>query len=331
MGSKESTPQVAAPPKAASASDIAREQVKANLEFAPQAAQSEFDIFKQFLPQKLQVEEAARRETFGQESAVKDALAQNILGGLQDPGSLVQQQLQLAGQMQTGQEGLFPQQAALQQALQQSILGQVQSPTGITGEQQSAQEAIRQRELDRLQRDVRTSANLGGGLFGGRAQRREDVGRQELGQRFAAEDIDRDERNRMNALQLGQAQQQIGQQGQQQLLGGVESQRLNAMQSAIPFLQTLFPGIGISPLAFQSPTPSANTAIQASLSGRGQDIGVNTTNASLQSQQQAQQGQLLSSLFSGLGTAAGGALGGPLGAALGGKLVGSTGNMVGGK
>ena len=302
MGTKVSS-VAPAPQPVPTPSETASGIAQARLKFDPQIAQSEFDIQQQFAPQLTQLFESIRQTQFPQEQAVRGALGENILGGLQDPGAQLAQQTQLAGQQQQAQQGLFPEQAALQQALQQNILGQIQSPTGITPEQQAAQEAIRARETQRLQESLRTRANLGGGLFGGRAAGTEERAVSQLGQSFAAEDIDRQERARSNALQFGQTQQQIGQREQQALLQGVERQQLNAIQSALPFLQILFPDVNINPFQFQSAVPSPGGQLSAQVAGRGQDIGAATAAQQAQAAQQ-------SALFSGIGKLGGSALGG---------------------
>jgi len=174
-------------------------------------------------------------------------------------------------------QDVFPQESAVRNQLLQNILGSLISPTGATGEQDASVEAIRQRESDRLGRNIQQSANLGGGLFGGRRQQREDTAQRELGQSFASEDIARNERN-----------------------------RLNAIQSALPALQILFPELNLVAPQFQSPAPTGNAALQAQLQGRGQDIGFQNALFQGNLAQQQRQSGFQSSLFGALGTAAGG-------------------------
>ena len=168
---------------------------------------------------------------------------------------------------------VFPEETAVRSQLLQNILGNLISPTGASPEQQASVEAIRSRESGRLSRNIQQSANLGGGLFGGRRQQREDRAQGELSQAFASEDIARDERN-----------------------------RLNSIQAALPALQILFPELGLVPPQFQSPVASGNAALQVAGQGRGQDISAQQT-------ARARQSALQSSLFGGLGTAFGGFLG----------------------
>ena len=86
---------------------------------------------------------------------------------------------------------LFPQQSQLSEQLSGQVSQRLGSPSGLTPEQQSAQDAIRQRQADFMLRNIRESANVGGTLYGGRRQQREDMGLQQLSQQYASEDIDR--------------------------------------------------------------------------------------------------------------------------------------------
>ena len=168
---------------------------------------------------------------------------------------------------------VFGEESSIKDALAKNVLSQLLSPTGISPEQQSAIDARRGTAQDELVRAQRTRANLGGGLFGGRAGRAEEQGVSQLQQAFAEEDINRETLARQQAI-----------------------------QSALPFLQILFPEIGLSMPQFASPVASGDTALQAGSQQRGQDM-------SYQAQQEASRSAMLSSLFRGLGTAAGGALG----------------------
>ena len=160
----------------------------------------------------------------------------------------------------------------VREALQQNILKSLQSPAGATPEQLAAQESIRGRETDRLTRALRTRANLGGGLFGGRAQGTEERAVGELGQQFSSQDILLDEQRKQQSF-------------------------TNALQ----FMQLLFPEIGIGATPFASPAASANTALQGGVQQRGQDV-------QFQQAQEANKAALQSALFGSLGTAAAGAL-----------------------
>jgi len=226
-GSKSSSP----PAPVASPQEVAQQQIQAQLNAIPQAAQIQFDLLKDpniGLKAQTQLAEDVRGDVFTGESGVRDQLLQNILG-------------------------------------------QLQSPTGLTPEQTTAQEAIRGREVERQQRNVRLRGELGGNLFGGRNQLAEERSGEALGQKFAAEDIDRQERN-----------------------------RLNAINAALPALQILFPELGLTSPQFINPVPGANQTQQTNVQQRGQDIG-------LQQSELARQSALQTALFSSLGQAAGGA------------------------
>lgn len=182
---------------------------------------------------------------------------------------------------------VFPGEQNIRGALESNILSNLLSPTGLSSEQQSAQEAIRNKQAADLQRAIQTSANLGGGLFGGRRELREDKALTDLYNQYSVEDINRQ-----------------------------ETARQQAIQNAIPILQILFPDIALTQPNYMNPVASADTATQAAMTARGQDLNYAT-------QQQANNSALYSALFSGLGTAAGGALAGPLGASLGGMFGGA--------
>jgi len=167
---------------------------------------------------------------------------------------------------------VFAPENAIREAALQNILNSLRSQTGATAEQTAAQEAIRQRESDRVSRNIQTSANLGGGLFGGRRELREDRAQGELSQAFSAQDIDRDTQQRQNALLV-----------------------------ASQFLSQLFPGIQIGATPFASPAASANQALSSGTQQRGQDV-------QFQQAQEANKAALQSALFGSLGTAAAGAL-----------------------
>ena len=178
-------------------------------------------------------------------------------------------------QEQVRQE-VFPQEQAVRGQLAQNILQQLMSPTGITPDQQTAITERRNLAQGNLVTALRDRANLGGTLYGGRSAL--DEGRQvgELQNQFAEEDIGREERS-----------------------------RLNAIQGALPFLQMLFPDVNLTAPQFNSPVQGADTYASSLVSQRGQNI-------QNQASQQASQNALYSALFQGLGTAAGGAMTGGL-------------------
>ena len=198
------------------------------------------------------------------------AEAARQFGILSDPNTGLGPTTQLFEQTR---QDAFPGESAIRAALIQNVLGNLQSPTGITPQQQTGIDERRGLAQENVVEGLRTRANLGGGLFGGRAAQTEQRAVGELQSGFAEEDIAREERS-----------------------------RLNAIQAALPLLQILFPSVGITPPAFQSAVQAPNQLASSLTSQRGQDV-------SLQQSQNQMQAALLSSLFGGLGTAAGGALG----------------------
>lgn len=169
---------------------------------------------------------------------------------------------------------VFPQEQAIRSQLAQNILGNLSSPTGITPEQQQAINERRSMAQSELVQALRDRANLGGTLYGGRSALDESRQVQDLQNQFAEEDIQRQERA-----------------------------KLNAIQGAIPFLQLLFPDVNLSSPSFQSPVQSPETYASSLVTQRGQNI-------QQQSAQDAGKSALYSALFQGLGTAAGGLAGG---------------------
>lgn len=200
----------------------------------------------------------------------------------------------------------FPEETKVREQLLSNILGNLISPTGVTPEQQQAVDQRRGTAQSELQTALRERANLGGGLFGGRAGRTEERAVSDLQARFAEEDINRE-----------------------------ETARLNALNAALPALQLLFPDIGLTQNQFINPVPSAEASLASSLQGRGQDITqrgqditIRNQDIGLQQAELARQSALQSALFGAVGTAAGGALGGPLGASLGGSLGKKAGGLT---
>jgi len=150
--------------------------------------------------------------------------------------------------------------------LLQNVLANLVSPTGLTPEQTAAQQAIRGRAQNELTDALRTRANLGGGLFGGRAGGTEERAVSELQQAFSAEDINRQ-----------------------------EAARQNAQQTALQSLGTLFPGAQITQPQFFNPVADPNAQFQSA-------AGQSNVNAQLAQQQQQSQEGLMSSLFQALGS-----------------------------
>src|SRR3990167_3395209 len=93
-------------------------------------------------------------------------------------------------------ESQFPQIGMLSNQVSQGLA----SPGSLTVDQQAAQDAIRQRAYDASAKGIRESANLGGTLFGGRRELREDRARNELAQGFATQDIQLQQQQRQQSM-----------------------------------------------------------------------------------------------------------------------------------
>ena len=109
-----------------------------------------------------------------------------------------------------------------------------ESPFGYTPEEMETLQWIRDRQRAQIIKNIREGANVGGGLYGGRRELREDRTLSELEQAFGAEDIGR------------------------RLQGG-----LYAQQQAIPYLQILYPQIQQTPAVSQSAVPNADAIYNA--------------------------------------------------------------------
>lgn len=173
LGGDKTTIQQAPPqPPAPSAGESAEDLFKARLQYDPQIAQLEQSLAEQYLPQQASLQAA-----------------------------LYQQYAPLmAGTQEQLRQQFSPEQYALTQAFGQQAMQRLQDPYGQTPEETAALEAIRGRQRQQLTEGLRTRANLGGGLFGGRAQATEQRGLTELEQAFAAEDIGRRQQGAETAL-----------------------------------------------------------------------------------------------------------------------------------
>ena len=138
-------------------------------------------------------------------------------------------------------EQMFPTQTQGFEQLAQQSLQRLQSPQGLTPEQQAAQDAIRGRAYEQSERGIRSAANVGGTLYGGRSQLREDRARNELAQGFAAQDI-----------------------------GLMDQRRAQTLQELIAAGQVIFPQVQQpqAPAFGQGVTPSPDALLQAILSGQ---------------------------------------------------------------
>ena len=189
--------------------------------------------------------------------------------------------IQATTQLQeTARQNVFPQETQVRNQLALNILQQLLSPTGITSDQQGAINTRRQDSQSQLQTALRERSNLGGGLYGGRSMQEEGRLVGELQNAFAEEDIGRQERA-----------------------------RLNAIQSALPLLQMLYPNVGITNPNYVNPVQSADTYSSSLTSQRGQDVQQQIAQMNAEAQRQAAQSAMYGQLFAGVGSAAGGALG----------------------
>lgn len=214
--------QMPAQPPAPSATESAENIYAARLKYDPQIAQKEFEIQQQQMPQQAALEYALYNQYYPQ---------------------YAQSQRQL-------QESLYPQQSQLLERGAGRAMERLQSPFAYTPEEESALGSIRQRQREQIAKNIRESANLGGGLYSGRAQQREDRALTELEQAFGAEDINR-------RLQAGQ----------------------QAQQAAIPYMQILYPQIGTTqpqfqPFQYQSTVADPNALYNAMYGASRRDYAV---------------------------------------------------------
>jgi len=163
-------------------------------------------------------------------------------------------------------EQLFPTQVQGQETLARQALQRLQSPQGLTPEQLSAQDFIRNREQERFTRGIRTQANLGGNLYSGNRQLQEQEGLAELSRQYAQQDIGLQQQQRAQTLQeliassqvvFPQVQQpgapQVGApQFGQGVVPGADALLAAIMQGQIIQQPVYQPGNPGSPGAFQS-------------------------------------------------------------------------------
>ena|SRR3990167_7042316 len=210
-GSEPQFVQAPQQPPAPSASETAADIYKAKLEYDPQMAALEMQQQQTYLPQQA-------------------ALYQSLYNQYYPQMAMQQQQLQ---------QQLYPTQSRLLEAGAGRALERLQSPNYMTPEEQAALQSDRERQVTGLQESMRTRANLGGGLYGGRTASAEARNVGELINQFGIQDYT----NRMNA---GQA----------------------AQQNLIPYMQILYPQVGaqqpnISPFQYQSAVPGADQLYNA--------------------------------------------------------------------
>ncbi|MBU0598889.1 hypothetical protein KKF61_07965 [Patescibacteria group bacterium] len=212
MGGSKTEIQQAPTTPAPSAGESAADLYKARLQYDRPIAQQEQQLAEEFYPQQAALQSALYSQYAPQMAGIQEQLRQQY----------------------------SPTQMAVTEEVAQQGMQRLQSPYGYTPEQQQAVDAIRLRQQQDLQEQLRTRANLGGGLYGGRAGATEQRALTELGQSFAQQDIDR----QMQGAQL-------------------------ALQYATPSLQQLYPQVsypGQVPLQGtpqQSVTPDANALYNA--------------------------------------------------------------------
>ena len=143
-------------------------------------------------------------------------------------------------------ESLFSSQTQGLEMLSQQANYRLQNPMALTQEQQSQQDFMRQRGREQIQRNVRESSNLGGTLYGGRRQGREDEALRTYESGLLDQDLNRQYQNRAQTLQ----------------------ELIAAQQVAFPQIQQ--PGVqspGVAQYG-QGVTPSPDALLQAILQGQ---------------------------------------------------------------
>jgi len=199
---------------------------QARLKYDPQVAAMEQNLAQQYLPQQ---------------SALQAAL--------------YQQYAPMVAQTQEDLRRQFaPEQTALTEQFAQQAQKRLASPWGETPEELAALEAGRQRQREDLTEQLRTRANLGGGLFGGRAASTEQQAQTELGQAFAQEDIARRQAGSETALRYAMPiMQQLY--PQTQYPGQPQTSAYGVQQPVTPGADVLYQAMyGASqPQYFQSP------------------------------------------------------------------------------
>ena len=210
-GKGETTIQAAPTVAAPSAGESAEQIYQAQLKYGQPMAQQSFDIQQQFMPQQ---------------TALYNALYNQYMP-------------QMAQAQQATQKQLYPYQSQIVEQGAQSALSRLQNPDYMTPQEQAALTGQRTEEVTALQRAMRERANLGGGLYGGRAAGAEVKSVSDLLQQFETQDYQR-------RMQAGQA----------------------AQQALTPYMQILYPQVGtaqpnVQSYQYQSAVPSADTLYNA--------------------------------------------------------------------
>ena len=208
---------------APSAGESASQISEAKLKYDPLTAASDWAIQQQYVP--------------------KQAELYNAIYNQYAP--------QMARQQQATQRELYPFQSQIvEQGAQQALL-RLQNPDYMSPQEQQALDFQRLEQVTGLQRAMRERANLGGGLYGGRAAGAEAKSLSDLMQSFEVQDYQR----RMGA---GQA----------------------AQQALNPYMQILYPQVGtqqpnVGAYQYQSAVPGADTLYNAMFQASQPDTVVN--------------------------------------------------------
>ena len=164
-GSKPQPAQVIPAPTPPSVADTAKQSAEAQLQYNPQLTAQSVALQGQYGPQ------------------------------------LAQQQYDLQSQYaplyRSLIESQFPQIGTLATQTQQGL----SNPSGLSTEQQTAQDAIRQRQRDELSRAINTQSNIGGTLYGGRNMENNIRGQAELSNQYANSDIALQQQQRAQTMQ----------------------------------------------------------------------------------------------------------------------------------
>ena len=196
---------------------------------APSATESAADVYRarlQYDPQMAALEMQQQQQYMPQQAALYQALYNQYMP-------------QMAQTQQQTQRQLYPFQSQIVEQGAQTALSRLQNPDYMTPEEQQALTTGRGQQISELQRAMRERANLGGGLYGGRAAGAEAKSTSDLLQSFEIQDY-------MRRMGAGQA----------------------AQQALTPYMQILYPQVGtqqpqISPFQYQSAVPSADTLYNA--------------------------------------------------------------------
>ncbi len=207
----ETTIQAAPTTPAPSAGESAQQIYEARLKYDPLVAAMEMQTQQQYVPQQAQ-------------------LYQDLYSQYYPQVARTQQQMQ---------QELYPYQSQIVEQGAQTALSRLQNPDYMTPQEQSALDTQRGQQITEMQRAMRERANLGGGLYGGRAAGAEARSMQDLLGQFETQDY-------MRRMGAGQA----------------------AQQALTPFMQILYPQVGTqtpqqSPFQYQSAVPQADTLYNA--------------------------------------------------------------------